>query len=85
MLTMKKVQALAETILWIIAVIVMICVVLPIGAGLTLAGFVFRMFHVDLVSDAAAWVMDMLVVFVKFVTRRIRMRTREIEALRTRG
>ena len=60
----------------------MICIALPIGAGLSLLGMLFRMFRVDFVAEIASRFMNLLIEFVKFVTRRIRMRTREIEALR---
>ena len=85
MLTVKKIQALVETILWLIAVVVMICFALPIGGVLSFAGFVLRMFHVDFMSDIAVRFMNMVIAFVQFVTRRIRMRTHEIEALRAKS
>ena len=85
MLLMKKIQALTETMLWLIAVIVMICVCLPIGAGLTLAGMAFRMIHINAVSEIAGRFMNMLTGFVLFVARRIRTRTQEIEALRAKS
>ena len=82
MLTMKKIQALVETVLWLIAVVIVICVGLPIGGGLTLAGMLFRMVHINFVSDIAGRFMNVIIGFVKFVTLRIRARTKEIEALR---
>ena len=85
MLLMKKIQALTETMLWLIAVIVMICVCLPIAGGLTLAGMAFRMIHINAVSEIAGRFMNMLTGFVLFVARRIRTRTREIEALRAKS
>ena len=84
MLMMKKVQALVETVLWLAVVVLMICVCLPVGAGLTLAGMGFRLVHINFVSKIAGRFMNALVGFVVFVTRRIRKRTREIEELRTR-
>ena len=84
MLTAKKIQALVETFLWLVVVVLMICTLLPIAATLSLAGFVFRMFHVEFVADFARRVMNIMIVFIKFVTRRIRMRTNEIEALRAK-
>ncbi|MBQ7220418.1 MAG: hypothetical protein IJS28_05505 [Synergistaceae bacterium] len=85
MLMMKKIQALAETVLWLAVVVLMICVCLPIGAGLTFAGMLFRLVHVNFVSEIARRFMNMIVVFVKFVTRRIRQRTQEIQALRAKN
>ncbi len=84
MLTMKKIQAVIETIFWIIAVIMMMCIVLPIGAVMSFAGFVLRKFRVNFVSELAVMLMDLVLEFVKFVTRRIKARTQEIEELRTR-
>ena len=83
-LTVKKIQALFETIVWLIAVIVMIVVALPIGMVLTLAGFGLRFIHIEAVSRAADRFMKSLIGFVVFVTRRIRMRTREIQAARAK-
>ena len=85
MLRMKKLQALIETMLWLAAVIMMICICLPIGAGLSFAGWVFSLFHVEFVSVIAKRFMNVMISFVKFVTRRIRTRTNEIEALRRKG
>ena len=82
MLAMKKAQALAETILWIVAVIMIICIGLPIGMLLSLAGMAFKFIHVNAVSDIAGRFTNVIIAFVKFVTRRIRTRTREIEAAR---
>ena len=84
MLTVKKIQALLETIVWIIAVIVMIVVALPIGMVLTLAGMGLRMLRIEAVSRVADRFMKSLIGFVVFVTRRIRMRTREIQAARAK-
>ena len=84
MLTVKKIQALAETVLWLIAVVMIICVGLPVGAMLTFAGMICRRFHIEAVSKAAGYFMNAIIGFVKFVTLRIRKRTREIEALRTK-
>ncbi len=82
MLAMKKAQALAETILWIIAVIMIMCIGLPIGMLLSLAGIAFKLIHIDAVSKMGGRFMNMIIAFVKFVTRRIRIRTKEIEAAR---
>ncbi len=81
-LTVKKIQALLETIVWIIAVIVMIVVALPVGMMLSLAGMGLRFVHIEAVAKVADRFMKSLIGFVVFVTRRIRMRTREIEAAR---
>ena len=83
-LTIKKIQALLETIVWIIAVIVMIVVALPIGMVMTFAGMGLRMLHIEAVSRVADRFMKSLIGFVVFVTRRIRTRTREIEAARAK-
>ena len=82
MLAMKKAQALAETILWLIAVIMIMCIGLPIGMVLSLAGAAFKLIHVNAVSEMGGRFMNMIIAFVKFVTRRIRTRTKEIEAAR---
>ena len=82
MLAMKKAQALAETILWIVAVIMIMCIGLPIGMLLSLAGTAFKLIHINAVSEMGGWFMNMIIAFVKFVTRRIRARTKEIKAAR---
>ena len=84
MLIMKKIQAIFETVGWLIVVVLLICIGLPIWAGLTLLGIAFRFVHIDIVAKIAAKFMDMILAFVKFVTFRIRKRTQEIEALMTR-
>ena len=83
-LTVKKIQALLETIVWIIAVIVMIVTALPVGMVLTFAGMLLRFVHVEAVAKVADRFMKWLIGFVVFVTRRIRVRTREIEAARAK-
>lgn len=83
-LAVKKIQALLETIVWIIAVIVMIVAALPIGMVLTFAGMGLRMIHIEAVANFADRFMKSLIGFVVFVTRRIRTRTREIEAARAK-
>ncbi len=81
-LTVKKIQALLETIVWLIAVMVMIVTALPVGMVLMFAGMLLRFVHIEAVSRVADRFMKSLIGFVMFVTRRIRMRTREIEAAR---
>ncbi|MBQ9433193.1 MAG: hypothetical protein IJU26_03150 [Synergistaceae bacterium] len=81
-LTIKKIQALLETIVWLIAVMVMIVTALPVGMVLMFAGMLLRFVHIEAVSRVADRFMKSLIGFVMFVTRRIRMRTREIEAAR---
>ena len=82
MLVMKKIQAVAETILWLIMVIMIMCIGLPIGMLLSLAGAAFKLIHINAVSDMGGRFMKWIIAFVKFVTRRIRTRTKEIEAAR---
>ena len=82
MLAMKKAQALAETILWIVAVIMIMCVGLPISMLLSLVGMAFKLIHVNAVSEMAERFSHLMIAFVMFVTRRIRARTKEIEAAR---
>ena len=81
-LTIKKIQASLETIVWLIAVMVMIVTALPVGMVLMFAGMLLRFVHIEAVSRVADRFMKSLIGFVMFVTRRIRMRTREIEAAR---
>ena len=85
MLLVKKIQAVIETMFWLMVVIVMICIFLPLAGMLTLAGMGFKLIHVNFVSDIAGRFMNMLIAFVQFVTGRIRKRTREIEALRAKA
>lgn len=82
MLRLKKLQAIIETLLWLAVVIAMICIWLPVCAVLSLAGMALKIFHVNFVSEIAGRAMRMVIVFVKFVTRRIKMRTDELEAMR---
>ena len=82
MLRMKKFQALVETFLWLAAVILIICTVMPVGAILSLLGAALSFVHINFVSDIASRIMNAVISFVKFVTARIRLRTREIESLR---
>ena len=82
MLKLKKLQALVETILWLAVVVLMICTVMPVGAVLSLLGAALKFVHIDFVSEIASRIMNAVISFVKFVTARIRLRTREIEALR---
>ena len=81
-MVMKKIQAVAETILWLIMVIMIMCIGLPIGMLLSLAGAAFKLIHINAVSDMGGRFMKWIIAFVKFVTRRIRTRTKEIEAAR---
>ena len=82
MLRMKKLQAIIETLLWLSAVIAMICIWFPVCAVLGLAGMVLKVFHVEFLSRVAGRAMSLMIIFVKFVTERIKMRTNELEELR---
>ena len=82
MLKLKKLEAIIETLLLLTAVIVMIVICFPFCALLSLAGMVLRMFKVEFVSRLAGKAMTMMIIFVKFVTARIKARTNELEELR---
>ena len=82
MLTMKKIEAGIETVGYLLVVMVLVCVVLPVAALISFVGVLLSFVKINFVSDFAKRILDALICFVKFVTKRVRARTRELEALR---
>ena len=82
MLTMKKVKIGIETILWLAAVMILTCIILPAAAIFSCFGMLLSVLRIHFVSDIAKKILDSLICFVRFVTHRVRARTRELEVMK---